>query len=337
VLARLFENVDVPLLRRVHPEPTPGDVGDLRKAAKVAGYTIPPAPTREELQALLDATRGTPVARAVHMAVLRTLTKAEYSPALIGHFALASTAYAHFTSPIRRYADLTVHRALAEYLKRTDNGRRRPKEMKEEKALGLALRESGMCPDEAALVAIGRHITTTEENAEDAERQLRQFLVLQLLANHIGEVFKGIVTGVSGRGVFIQLEKFLAEGIIKISDLPGDVTRSNAPPSYRVDQRTGGLVDQRSGRSFNMGDTVTVRVAQVDLARRQMDLVVADPESRAAGKMKKPKEQAVGGGLGGAPGGGFKALDFNKLGGAQRRSRKSKSRDKGKKQHRREK
>ena len=83
------------------------------KAAKVAGHIIPPNPTREQLQGLLEATRGTPAARAVHMSVLRTLTRAEYSPALIGHFALASEAYAHFTSPIRRYADLTVHRALA--------------------------------------------------------------------------------------------------------------------------------------------------------------------------------------------------------------------------------
>jgi ribonuclease R len=336
VLARLFEKMDVPLLRRVHPEPTPGDVNDLRKAAKVAGYTIPPNPTREQLQALLDATRGTPAARAVHMAVLRTLTRAEYSPALIGHFALASTAYAHFTSPIRRYADLTVHRALAEYLKRTDNGRRRPKTENDLASLGRALRESGSCPDEQTLVQIGRHITTTEENAEDAEHQLRQYLVLELLSKHIGEAYRGVITGVSARGVFVQLDKFLADGLIKVSDLPGDVTRSTKPPFWRVDQRTGALVDQNSGRSFNMGDTVTVRIAQVDLAKRQMDLVIDDAASRATGKAKKPAAApAAGGGLGHA-GAGFKALDFNRLTGAERRSRKSKARDKGKKQHRRD-
>ncbi len=335
VLARLFEKVNVPLLRRVHPEPTPGDVDTLRKAAKVAGYMIPPNPDREQLQALLDATRGTPAARAVHMAVLRTLTRAEYSPALIGHFALASTAYAHFTSPIRRYADLTVHRALAEYLKLTDNGRRRPKGEEELLALGRKLRESDACPDEQTLVGIGRHITVTEENAEDAERQLRQFLVLQLLSNHIGESYKGVVTGVSARGLFVQIDKFLADGIIKVSDLPGDVTRSNARPVWRVDQRTGALVDQASGRSFNMGDTVTIRIAQVDLARRQMDLVLDDAASRAAGKAKKPiPPKNLGGGMG--SGGG---LGFDKMGmtGSERRSRKSKSRDKGKTQHRRDK
>jgi ribonuclease R len=336
VLARLFEKVSVPLLRRVHPEPTPGDVDDMRKAAKVAGFTIPPNPTREQLQALLDGTRGTPAARAVHMAVLRTLTKAEYSPALIGHFALASTAYAHFTSPIRRYADLTVHRALEEYLKLTNNGRNRPKTESELARIGRKLRDSGACPDEGTLVQIGRHITATEENAEEAERQLRQFLVLQLLVDQIGETFKGVVTGVSARGVFVQLDKYLVDGVIKIADLPGDVTRSSRPPVWKVDHRTGALVDQNSGRSFNMGDTVMVRVAQVDLARRQMDLVLEDPASRAAGKAKKPVLAKAGGGIGHAEG-GFKSLDFNKLTGEQRRSRKSKSRDKGKKDYRRDK
>jgi ribonuclease R len=337
VLARLFEKLNVPLLRRVHPEPTPGDVDDLRRAAKVAGFNIPSNPTREQLQALLDATRGTPAARAVHMAVLRTLTRAEYSPALIGHFALASEAYAHFTSPIRRYADLTVHTALGEYLTRTDNARSRPKTDDDREKLGQTLRDK--LPDEQTLVQIGRHITQTEENAEDAERQLRQFLVLQLLAEHIGETYRGVVTGVSPRGVFIQLDKFLVDGLIKISDLPGDVTRGGGTPFYKVDPRTGALVDQKSGRSFNMGDSLTVRIANVNLATRQLDLVVDDAASRAAGKTKTPMpEKLAAGGLGGGMGHGhFKPLDFNKLTGSQRRSKKSKARDKGKKQHRRDK
>ncbi|MCC6677609.1 MAG: VacB/RNase II family 3'-5' exoribonuclease [Phycisphaerales bacterium] len=333
VLARLFENLNVPLLRRIHPEPTPGDVDDMRKAAMVAGYRIPKSPTREELQGLLDATRGTPAARAVHMAVLRTLTKAEYSPALIGHFALASEAYAHFTSPIRRYADLTVHRALAEYLKHTENGRRRPRGEKEQAALGRLLRESDMCPPESELVEIGRHATDREMNAESAERELRNFLVLQLLEKHIGESFKGVVTGVNQRGLFVQLDKYLADGFVKSSDLPGDVTRGNVTPIWKVDGKTGALIDIKSGRSFNMGDTVTVKIAAVDLAKRQMELVVDDAAGRAVGKARTftPK-----GGLGGgmAPGQG---AGFGKMSGEQRRSHKSKQRDKGKKNYRRDK
>lgn len=328
ILARLFEDLDVPLLRRVHPEPTPGDAETLRKAAMVAGYKIPANPTREELQSLLNATRGTPAARAVHMAVLRTLTKAEYSPALIGHFALASAAYAHFTSPIRRYPDLTVHWALRAYLEATDNGRARPATEGERKRLGAKLAESPLCPGQEELVVLGRHCTDTEERAEEAERELRQFLVLQLLAEKVGEEYDGVVTGVRPNGVFVQLDKFLADGMIKATDLPGDITRDNRVPLWKIDSRTGALVDVHSGRSYNMGDSVKVRIVAVDLARRQLDLAIADAASRAAGKAKLIPAKLAGagdlGGLGGAAGAGFKKT------GAERRSQRSRSRDKRK-------
>jgi ribonuclease R len=294
VLARLFDGLGVPLLRRVHPEPTPGDVGDLRQMARVAGYTIPKNPTRQELQALLDATAGTPAARAVHFAVLRTLTKAEYSPADIGHFALASEAYAHFTSPIRRYPDLTVHRALAEYLRQTDNGHDRPRNDKARRKLGLALIDAGpkrglLLEDE--LIEIGRHCTQTEANAEAAEQSLRQFLVLQLLTNHLGEAFDGIVTGVSNAGVFVQIEKYLADGMIKTADLPTGSAYGGG--RWTIDQRSGALVNPSTGKSFAVGDRIQVMIARIDLPLRKMDLIVADPRAGKAahvgGKHKTDK------------------------------------------------
>ncbi|MEM7629039.1 MAG: VacB/RNase II family 3'-5' exoribonuclease [Planctomycetota bacterium] len=329
-LARLFADLGVPLLRRVHPEPTPGDSDVLRKTAKVAGFTIPDSPSREELQALLDATSGTPASRAVHMAVLRTLTKAQYSPALIGHFALASNAYAHFTSPIRRFPDLTVHRALAEYLRHTKNGTDRPKDDGGRKKLGAKLRE--VLPDEQELLEVGNHCTNREINAEHAERELRQFLVLQLLAEQLasGEnpEHAGVITGVNPRGVFVQLERYLCDGMIKKEDLPGDTTRDARPPRWKIDDRTGALTDQNSGRSYAIGDTVRVTVAQVDLARRKMDLVITDAASRAAGKRKGPMGLTLGGAGGGLEGGG--GAGFKSAPGATRRSAKSKRRDKGK-------
>ncbi|MEM0983567.1 MAG: VacB/RNase II family 3'-5' exoribonuclease [Planctomycetota bacterium] len=335
-VARLFEQLQVPLIRRIHPEPVPGEVDHLQKAANVAGFKIPKSPSREEMQGLLDATRGTPAARAVHMAVLRTLTKAEYSPALIGHFALASTAYAHFTSPIRRYPDLTVHRALARYLKLTNNGEDRPTEDKQKHMLGKQMMEDRrMCPDEQTLLMIGRHCTGKEQNAEGAERELRQFLVLQLLAEkHIGDTFGGVVTGVTPRGIFIQVDKFLADGFIKKEDLPGDTSRSNQPPKWRIDSKTGALIDVNSGRSYSMGDMFEVVIAAVDLQKRQLDLQVADAEGRAAGKAKQSGglKLDMGGDLGGLGGGG--GAGFKKMPGAQRRSAKSKRRDKNKKDYR---
>jgi ribonuclease R len=340
VLARLFENLGVPLLRRIHPDPVPGDVEGMRKVAMVAGFRVPKNPTREELQGLLKATHGTPAARAVHMAVLRTLSKAEYSPALIGHFALASDAYAHFTSPIRRYADLTVHRALAEYLKRTENGKKRPRGEREQKELGRDLRSAKNCPSEDELAEIGRRATQREVNAENAERELRSFLVLQLLSKHVGDAYSGVVTNVTPRGIFVQLDKYLADGFIKSEDLPGDVTRENLTPVWRIDPRSGALTDQRSGRSFNFGDLVRVRIANVDLAKRQMDLVIEDGASRAGGKARKLPPEKIGGGIGGGLGGGGAGFGPGKWDafktGAQKRSQRSKSRDKGKKHHRRD-
>lgn len=330
VLARLFERMDVPLIRRVHEEPMSTKNEDMRKVAMVAGFRIPKNPTREELQSLLDATRGTPASRAVHMAVLRTLSRAHYSPQIIGHFALASEAYAHFTSPIRRYADLTVHRALAEFLERTDNGANRPRTEEAWQKLGAELREA--CPSHEDLARISAHITSTEENSEEAERDLRQFLVLQLLENHIGEEFKGVVTGLTPRGVFVQIERYLADGFIKAADLPGDVTRGNKQPRWKIDDKTGALVDIHSGRSFNFGDAVTVTIASVDLARRQMDLVIADAASRAGGKAKPVQKPInIGGGMDRGKGAGFGSVT-----GAQRRSQRSRSRDRRKKDHRRD-
>ena len=338
VVARLFEKLGVPVIRRIHPDPVPGDVDHLQKAANVAGYKIPKAPTREEMQGLLDATRGKPAAKAVHMAVLRTLTKAEYSPAQIGHFALASGAYAHFTSPIRRYADLTVHRAIAQFLRFTNNGLDRPGSLEDDDKgwamLGKKIAEQKDCPPESVLVDIGHAITQTEQNAESAERELRQFLVLQLLAEkHIGDTMPGVVTGVTNRGIFVQIDKYLADGMIKKEDLPGDVTRENQRPRWVMDQKTGALVDANSGRSYKMGDMFDVVIAAVDLPRRQLELQVADPEGRAAGKIKgggglKLTLGDDAGGLGEAKGAGIK------MPGGKRRSMKSKRRDKGKADHR---
>ncbi|MEM9166041.1 MAG: VacB/RNase II family 3'-5' exoribonuclease [Planctomycetota bacterium] len=334
VLGHLFQDLQVPLIRRIHPDPVPGDQEDMRKSAMVAGFKIPASPSREELQGLLDATRGTPAARAVHMAVLRTLTKAEYSPARIGHYALASEAYAHFTSPIRRYPDLTVHRSLAVFLAMTENGQSPPKSDESFARLGEEMLKHNDCPDEQTLLEAGRHCTQTEQNAASAEADLRKLLVLMLLSNKIGETFRGVVTGVNPRGLFVQIDRFVIDGFIKTSDLPGDVTRGNGPPRWQLDKKSGGLVDQSSGRSYNVGHMFEVSIAHVDLIKRQLELAVADAGSRAAGKSKPTLTLGSdGGGLGHGGGAGFGMSGGGRTG-SQRRSAKSKRRDKGKKDYR---
>jgi ribonuclease R len=195
------------------------------------------------------------------------------------------------------------------------------------------------------LVEIGRNCTRMEENAAAAEQSLRQFLVLQLLSNHVGDSYPGTITGVSPRGAFVQLDKFLCDGMVPTEQLPvadkGKGGGGGWGGRWTIDSRTGALVHP-SGRSFNIGDKVEVTIAQVDLALRKLDLVITNAASRAAGKDKKVLGVAVGGGglLSSGDGGGLSPAkprtekewqDF-KFGrdGAKGRSQKSKSRDKGK-------
>lgn len=285
-VARLFDALHIPILRRIHPDPSSHDISELRRFARVAGHNIPEKPTRKELQELLNAVRGTAGQQAVHFAVLRTLSKAEYAPLLVGHFALASDHYAHFTSPIRRYPDLAVHRALDAYMQLYSGHR---KSMlpggRARKILSEDLRQDNRCPGELDLAELGQHCSATERNSEAAERQLREYFVLALLAKHLGEDFEGTVTGVTGQGVYIQIDRYLVDGLIRTPDLP-------APDGerWKINNITGALVAQRSGRTITIGDKFIVRVANVHPEARLLDLVIIDKHTDAAGGPKKYKK-----------------------------------------------
>ncbi len=285
--ARLFDRLSVPMIRRIHPDPDAHGINDLRMFARVAGYNIPAKPSRKQLQTLLLSVKGKPAQRSVNMAVLRTLSKAEYSPMLIGHFALASEHYTHFTSPIRRYPDLIVHRGIDAYLKLdppASKGKRQSA-----KKIGSKIAADNLIPNEDKMHELGKHCSTTERNSESAERELRNFLVLQLLADHLGEDFSGTVTGVTGAGVYIQIDKYLIDGFVRSNDLPGA-----ANDRWKHNPKTGALVAQRSGKTVSIGNTFTVRVAAVDLGRRVMEMVVVDGDSKksASPKAKKYKNKS---------------------------------------------
>lgn len=290
-LARMFEDLNVPILRRVHPEPSFGDMQELRLFAMAAGggIRVPDEPTRKDLQVILDATRHTPAARAIHFAVLRTLTKAEYSPAMIGHFALASEHYAHFTSPIRRYPDLSLHRAMDAYLDLTDNGKN-PPGGKRRHSIGRQLLDDPRVLDEATLINLGRHTSSTEVEAELAERELREFLVLQFLHDkHLGDEFQGVITGMTNSGLFISIDRFLVEGRIAVRDLPG---ADDKPDRWMVDETVGRARAARSGAILAIGDIVTVQVVAVDLAARKLDIAITKmPEPRARNGRHEPQRE----------------------------------------------
>jgi ribonuclease R len=288
--ARLFHRLDVAMIRRIHPDPDAHDVGELRNFARVAGFNIPMRPSRRELQQLLDAVRGKPAQRAVHIAVLRTLSKAEYSPMIIGHFALASEHYTHFTSPIRRYPDLIVHRGLDAYLDATATASHghdgAAKHRDAHPGLSRAVSDDPRVPREEQLHEIARRCSTTERNSESAERDLRTYLVLELLAEHLGDDFDGTVTGITGGGIFVQLDKYLVDGFVRIGDLPWRGER------WRLNPNTGMLVAQGSGKTISIGNTFTVRIAKVDPVARRLELAIipASADGKAAvspGKHKK--------------------------------------------------
>ena len=292
--ARIFHALNIPMIRRVHPDPDAHGLKDLRSFARVAGYNIPARPSRQELQWLLEKVRDTPAQHAVHMAVLKTLSKAEYAPAMIGHFALASEHYTHFTSPIRRYPDFVVHRALNAVIEESNGDTliqytgKNTKLPESFRKLGKKLSQDPRVPNEEALVQIGRHCSDTERNSERAERDLRKFLVLQLLESKLGEDFAATVTGVAGQGAFLQIDRYLVDGFVRLSDLPGDKA-----DRWQLNPNTGALVAQRSGRTITIGDRFTVRIAKVDLSSRQMELVVLDdrkPKRDQGPKTDEPGE-----------------------------------------------
>jgi ribonuclease R len=280
-VARLLDSIDVPFLRRTHPEPDLEDSDRLRRFVEVSGHRLPKDLDRKALQTLLEKVRGKPEAFALNLAVLKSLTRAEYSPQSIGHYALASEHYCHFTSPIRRYADLTVHRLLDEYFEATNaTFSRGPTDRARGGRKGKVVLED--IPSYEQLVELGRHISFTERRSEDAERELRQVKILELLSKHVGDEFGGVVTGITNFGIFIQLNDWLIDGLTRYEDLFDDW--------WDVDERTGVVRGQRTGQKIGIGDVAKVQIVKVDVPRRELDLRVIEVRRRGQAT-RLPHEQ----------------------------------------------
>jgi ribonuclease R len=289
-VARLFDILNVGVLRRVHPEPALEDLANLRTMAAAAGFKVPDEPTRHDLQRLLDATRDHASARAVHFAVLRTLTKAEYSPAAVGHFALASDHYAHFTSPIRRYPDLNVHRALEAWLDQTENGAVRFTGRRRSQLEHRMQDDDRLLPRDE-LIALGRHCSDTEGNSAAAERSLREFLVLQHLAEHyLGEEMPAVISGFNAGGMWASLDRFLVDGQVTWEHFGG-----SRRERWVEIQGQGRMVAKGSGAVIAIGDPITVQVIRVDLASRHLELMLTQrPDRTVADLPAGPKPRRGG-------------------------------------------
>ena len=199
-------------------------------------------------QHLVDRIRGAPEERPIAFLMLRTMQKARYEAANLGHFGLAAHTYTHFTSPIRCYPDLVVHRVLREL---------RHAQADEERRADL----------EEALPEVGRHASAMERRAQEAERELLQWKKVRFMADKIGEVYTGYITGVTAFGLFVQLTEHFVEGLVHVSTLADDY--------YRFDEQARVLIGERTKQVFRLGDAVRVQVVRIDLDRRQIELAVA--------------------------------------------------------------
>lgn len=243
-VATRLHAAELGFLRRVHEAPAPRKLKALTQFVSELGITTESLESRFELQKLLAAVHGLPEEQAVNYAVLRSLQQAHYSPAEEGHYALSSECYCHFTSPIRRYPDLTIHRLI-----------------------DSLIRKRKVKTDLEKLYELGQHCSTRERRAEAAERELNKVKLLNLLAQQIGREFSAVITGVQEFGIFALGLELPAEGLIHVSSLHDDF--------YQYDRATHTLAGRRAGNAFRLGDVIEVAVARVDVERRELDYRLA--------------------------------------------------------------
>jgi len=243
-VAEFLTDLDYPFLYRVHEEPDPNKLRDLSEIFLSLGYSIdiPEKVTPSFIQELLKQFEGKPTEHLFNHLVLRSLKQARYSPDNVGHFGLAETHYCHFTSPIRRYPDLVVHRVLKRALRR-----RKPPYTHEE------------------LLVMGKHLSERERKAEEAERDVVKRLQAFFMQDKVGQEFYGLITGVSAFGFFVDLEDYMVSGVVRIIDLVDDV--------YILDEKGISLIGKNSGKVYQIGQRIKVKLKKVDLRRFYIDFV----------------------------------------------------------------
>ena len=265
-VAEHLDQRDVPTLYRVHEDPDPMKVEEFDEFVSTLGYGLG-APTNavrpRHFQKLVERIQGKPEEKPIAFLMLRTMQKARYDPQNLGHFGLAASSYTHFTSPIRRYPDLVVHRTLRESRHGMSDDRK--EELTEE------------------LPEAARHTSERERRANDAERELVQWKKVRFMADKVGDEFEGYITGVAAFGLYIELIEHFVEGMVHVSTMADDY--------YRFVERAHIMRGENTGQVYRLGDKVRVQVIKVDMERRQVDLGLVEilEKVRASERNRGPR------------------------------------------------
>jgi ribonuclease R len=252
-VAHHLERNGMPALYRIHEPPDPLKVLEFDEFVTSLGYGLGAAAggsvTPAHFQKLVGRIQGTPEERPIAFLMLRTMQKARYDAMNVGHFGLAAETYTHFTSPIRRYPDLVVHRLLREQRQTSVSDERR-EELDED------------------LPEVGRHTSEMEVRASEAEREIIQWKKVRFMADKVGDAFEGYVTGVASFGMFVELIEHYVEGLVHVSTMADDY--------YRFSEQNHSLFGENTRKTYRLGDKISVQVVRVDLERRQIDLALED-------------------------------------------------------------
>lgn len=247
--AKFLRRHRVPSLYRVHDKPDPDRFDELRLYLVGLGIKVPHPDHVQprHFNQMISQVQDRPDLAAIMMAMLRSMTHAEYTPKNIGHFGLALDAYAHFTSPIRRYPDLLVHRAIRHIVRGGKAG--------------------NFAYDLPAMQRLGEICSAHERRAEDATREVEAWLKCQYMEDKLGEQYAGVITGVTGFGVFVMITELQVDGLVHVTSLGDDY--------YQFDAGRQALVGERTGEAFRLGQKLDIVVARVDLDSKRIDFHLA--------------------------------------------------------------
>ncbi|PWU69233.1 ribonuclease R [Gracilibacillus dipsosauri] len=265
-IAEHFHWMDVPFIHRIHEDPDPGKLQTFFEFIARFGYVVKGTSNEihpQALQKVLDEVKGTEEDIIISKLMLRSMKQAKYDPQSIGHFGLATEFYTHFTSPIRRYPDLIVHRLIRTYLIQNQLGGKTRAHWKEK------------------MPEIARQASMKERAAVDAEREVDDLKKAEFMQDKIGEEFEGVISSVTNFGLFVELANTV-EGLVHVSYLTDDY--------YHFDERAYAMIGERTGNVFQVGDTLTVKVAQVNLEERSVDFEIVGMAPR---KNRPKSEQKV--------------------------------------------